>query len=88
MHPRSWIELGYDRFDASHSSAWRLLEHIDAEWLGFDAIRLAFTPRMVLVPLCGHTRGHPGVAIQDGEAWVFHCADAMPLNVEFDVTPG
>ena len=88
LHPRSWIELGYDRFDASHGPAWCLYEHIDADWLGFEAIRLPFTPPMYLVPLFGHTRGHCGVAIQDGDGWVFQCADAMPLNVEFDVTPG
>jgi glyoxylase-like metal-dependent hydrolase (beta-lactamase superfamily II) len=87
LHPRSWIELAYDRSDASHGPAWSLYEHIDADWFGFGAIRLPFAPRMYLVPLFGHTRGHCGVAIQNGDGWILQCGDALPLNVEFDVTP-
>lgn len=87
LRPRSWMELAYDRFDAAHGPAWRLYEHIDADWFGFGAIRLPFTPRLYLVPLFGHTRGHCGVAIQTGGDWIFQCGDALPLNVEFDLTP-
>jgi glyoxylase-like metal-dependent hydrolase (beta-lactamase superfamily II) len=87
LRPREWIELAYDRLDAAHSPAWRLYEPIDAEWLGFEAIRLPFTPSMYLVPLFGQTRGHCGVAIQTEDGWIFHCGDALPLNAAADVTP-
>jgi glyoxylase-like metal-dependent hydrolase (beta-lactamase superfamily II) len=87
LRPRSWIELGYDRCDAAHRPTWRLYEHIDADWFGFEAICLPFTPRVVLVPLFGHTRGHCGVASQNGDGWIFQCGDALSMNGEFDATP-
>lgn len=66
QHPRSWIELAYDRFDAAHGPRWVPYDRVDAEWLGLEAIRLPFRPAMYLIPLFGHTRGHCGVAIEDG----------------------
>ena len=86
-HPRNWIELAYDRSDIAHGPSWVFYEQTDANWLGFDAMRLPFSPEMYLVPLFGHTRGHCGVAVQNGAGWVFHCADALPINTGFDVTP-
>ena len=88
LHPRSWIELAYDRNDAAHRPQWVLHDHTSAEWLGFDAIPLPFSPQIYLIPLFGHTRGHCGVAIQDGDGWLFQCADALPTNAQFDLTPG
>lgn len=87
LHPRSWLELAYDRADAAHGPQWVLYDRVDADWLGFEAIRLPFNPAMYLIPLFGHTRGHCGVAIQDGGGWLFQCGDALPLDAEFDVTP-
>jgi glyoxylase-like metal-dependent hydrolase (beta-lactamase superfamily II) len=40
-----------------------------------------------LIPLFGHTRGHCGVAIQNEHGWLFQCADALPTNAQFDLTP-
>jgi glyoxylase-like metal-dependent hydrolase (beta-lactamase superfamily II) len=88
MRPRTWLELAYDSTDFVHGPSWVLYEHIDATWLDFEAIRLPFIPEMYLVPLFGHTKGHCGVAVQDGSHWVFHCADALPTNAQFDLTPG
>lgn len=87
LHPRTWIELAYDRADAAHGPRWVLYDKPDAEWFGFEAIRLPFNPTMHLIPLFGHTRGHCGVAIQDGDRWVFQCADALPVSADFSVTP-
>lgn len=85
--PRTWMELAYDPSDFAHGPAWVLYDDPDAEWLGLPAIRLPFSPRMYLVPLFGHTRGHCGVAVQDQDAWFFDCADALPTNAQFDVAP-
>lgn len=87
LHPRSWIELAYDRADAAHGPQWVLYNRIDTDWLGLEAIRLPFRPEMFMIPLFGHTRGHCGVAIRDGDGWLLQCADALPLSVEYDVTP-
>lgn len=87
QHPRTWIDLAYDQKDIKHNPTWVLYEKPDAEWFGFEAIRLPFTPEMYLLPLFGHTAGHCGVAIQDSDGWLFHCADALPTNAQFDLTP-
>jgi glyoxylase-like metal-dependent hydrolase (beta-lactamase superfamily II) len=88
QHPRSLLELTYDDSDFQHGPSWVLHDRATEDWLGFEAIRLPFAPEMYLVPLFGHTRGHCGVAIQDGDGWLFQCADALPTNAEFDLTPG
>lgn len=51
------------------------------------AIHLDFKPEMYLIPLTGHTRGHCGVVVQDGNSWLFHAADALPTNAQFDLLP-
>jgi len=87
LRPRSCIELAYDRADAAHGPRWVLYDRPDGEWLGLQAIRLPFTPEMFLIPLFGHTRGHCGVAIRDGERWVLQGGDALPLSADSSVTP-
>ncbi len=48
------------------------------EWLGFESVRILpdIDVEIALVPLIGHTRGHTGVAIREGEGWLLHCGDA------------
>lgn len=87
LHPRSWIELAYDRQDFAHDPCWVLYDQPTDQWLGMDAIRLPFSPAMYLVPLFGHTRGHCGVAIQTESGWLFQCADALPTHAQFDLLP-
>jgi len=87
LHPRSWIDLAYDRADVAHGARWVLYDKPDAEWFGFEAIRLPFNPAIFMIPLFGHTRGLCGVAIQDGDRWLFQCADAAPVSHDFGVTP-
>ena len=31
---------------------------------------------VLMIPLVGHSRGHTGVAVRDGEGWLLHCGDA------------
>ena len=33
-------------------------------------------PEVAMIPLPGHSRGHAGVAVRDGEGWILHCGDA------------
>lgn len=87
QRPRWGMALAYDLQDFAHSPRWALYERITATWFGFDAIRLPFAPEMYLIPLFGHTRGHCGVAIKMADGWLFQCADALPTNAEFDLTP-
>jgi glyoxylase-like metal-dependent hydrolase (beta-lactamase superfamily II) len=88
QHPKTWIErFAYDRLDFVHQPHWVLYEHAADKWFDFDAIRLPFSPRMFLIPLFGHTSGQCGVAIQDGDGWLFQAADALPINTQFEIIP-
>ena len=39
---------------------------------------------VLLVPLRGHTHGHCGVAVKDGEQWLLHAGDAYFFHGEKD----
>jgi hypothetical protein len=41
---------------------------------------------MYFMLLFGYTKCHCGIAIQHNGFWVFHCADALPTNAQFDLT--
>jgi len=85
--PRRWTDLAYVRRHLAHEPEVALYEGTGERWFDFEAIRLPFEPEMWLVPLFGHTRGHCGVAIRIGSGWLFHVADAGPINMSDDV-PG
>jgi len=80
--PRSWTDFAYVRRHISHQPELILYGDSGDTWMDFPAIRLPFQPEMWLVPLYGHTRGHCGVAIRTGNAWLFHVADAAPVGLE------
>jgi glyoxylase-like metal-dependent hydrolase (beta-lactamase superfamily II) len=87
QHPHSFMELAYDRADFIHKPSWVTYDLPDTDWLGFKTIRLPFSPEMYLVPLFGHTKGHCGVVVKYNSGWIFNCADALPTNAQFDLTP-
>jgi len=62
-HGPKWVEHGAEGDD----------------WFGFQSVRVlpGVEPEIVLVPLFGHTRGHTGVAVKQGEGWLLHCGDAF-----------
>jgi glyoxylase-like metal-dependent hydrolase (beta-lactamase superfamily II) len=62
----------------AHRPQWVLHEIAGERWQGFDSIRALPGSRdeILLVPLIGHTRGHCGVAVNSGAAWLLHCGDA------------
>jgi glyoxylase-like metal-dependent hydrolase (beta-lactamase superfamily II) len=60
----------------------------DAEWFGLGALTTAGLPdEFRLVPLGGHTAGHAGVAVHDGDRWLLHCGDAYYYHRELDPDP-
>jgi glyoxylase-like metal-dependent hydrolase (beta-lactamase superfamily II) len=78
--PRRWTDLAYVRRHMAHHPEISLYHDACEKWFGFPAIRLPFKPEMWLVPLFGHTRGHCGVAISTEAGWLFHVADAAPID--------
>jgi glyoxylase-like metal-dependent hydrolase (beta-lactamase superfamily II) len=53
-------------------------------WFGLEArpIDLGFGAEVLLITLFGHTRGHCGVAVRQGERWLLHAGDAYYVRAE------
>jgi glyoxylase-like metal-dependent hydrolase (beta-lactamase superfamily II) len=81
------MDIGYNAVQWSHGPKWVLHERPTEKWFGFDAIAIDPTlkPRILLVPLPGHTRGHCGVAVETEKGWMLQCGDAAsPYHKEGD----
>jgi glyoxylase-like metal-dependent hydrolase (beta-lactamase superfamily II) len=72
-----------------HGPSW--VEHdVDGDtWMGFESVRLlpGLDAEIAMVPLVGHTRGHTGIALQDGDGWLLHCGDAYFHRSEVETPP-
>jgi glyoxylase-like metal-dependent hydrolase (beta-lactamase superfamily II) len=57
--------------------------------MGFESIRVleATGAEIALIPLVGHSRGHTGVAVRDGEGWLLHCGDAYFHRAQMEDPP-
>lgn len=83
--PRKWFELYYDKTHFAHEPRWQFHRLEGETWYDFPAVRIpGIRPEVWLVPLHGHTSGHCGVAIQTETGWLFHCGDAVPVNLDFN----
>jgi len=89
--PPTWRERErYRKCHWSHSPDWMIHDRIDRKkWFGFHCIRNmdGLPAEIVLIPLIGHTRGHCGVAIQQGARWILHAGDAYYHYREMDKEP-
>jgi glyoxylase-like metal-dependent hydrolase (beta-lactamase superfamily II) len=72
-----------------HEPRW--VEHSGGgdRWFGFESVRIlpGIDAEVLLVPLIGHSRGHTGVAVKDGERWLLHCGDAYFHRGEIAMPP-
>ena len=61
-----------------HGPRWTPHEPGGERWFGFESVRVIpdTDSEIVLIPLYGHTLGHAGVAVREGERWLLHCGDA------------
>jgi glyoxylase-like metal-dependent hydrolase (beta-lactamase superfamily II) len=68
----------YRPMQLAHSPHWVDYTVDGARWFGFEAVRAleGIREEILLVPLSGHTLGHCGVALRDGERWLLHAGDA------------
>ncbi|MBX9580682.1 MAG: MBL fold metallo-hydrolase [Gemmataceae bacterium] len=81
------VEAGDFRYQPpqfAHGSRWVPHGPGTRDWFGLPArpVPLGFTSEVLLVPLFGHTRGHCGVAVRQGDRWVLHVGDAYYLRAE------
>lgn len=59
---------------------------VGESWLGFGSVR-AVGDDVLLVPLRGHSRGHCGVAVRDGDRWLLHAGDSYFFHGEVETPP-
>jgi glyoxylase-like metal-dependent hydrolase (beta-lactamase superfamily II) len=67
-----------------HGPKWRAYGSSARRWFGLEArpVALPFESEVLLIPLFGHTLGHCGIAVRQGDRWVLHVGDAYYLRVE------
>ncbi|HEU4907169.1 MAG TPA: MBL fold metallo-hydrolase, partial [Solirubrobacterales bacterium] len=72
-----------------HDPRWVRHEGGGDEWFGFEGIRIlpGTEAEVLLIPLLGHSRGHTGVAIRDGDGWLLHCGDSYFNHGEMQTPP-
>jgi len=68
----------------AHGPSWKAYGRSALFWFGLEArpVDIGFSTEVLLVPLFGHTRGHCGVAVRQGNRWIFHVGDAYYLRAE------
>ena len=68
----------------AHGPKWQEHSVNGERWNGFDAVRALGEDddEILLVPLPGHTRGHTGVAVREGDRWRLHGGDAYFFHTE------
>ncbi|MFI9808599.1 MBL fold metallo-hydrolase [Streptomyces sp. NPDC052301] len=83
-----------DRFMPAHRAHGPLLTPAPVakgtEWFGFPDVARpeGLTSEVLLVPLAGHSAGHAGVAVRDGDGrWLLHAGDAYMYHGELARTP-
>jgi glyoxylase-like metal-dependent hydrolase (beta-lactamase superfamily II) len=73
----------------AHGPRWRLWDDGGEAWFGFEGVRALDErdPDILLVPLPGHTPGHSGIAVRDGDRWLLHAGDAYFFHTQIDTPP-
>jgi glyoxylase-like metal-dependent hydrolase (beta-lactamase superfamily II) len=63
----------------AHDPRWVKHDSDGDDWFGFESVRIlpSSDAEILLIPLLGHTLGHTGVAIKQGDRWLLHCGDAF-----------
>jgi glyoxylase-like metal-dependent hydrolase (beta-lactamase superfamily II) len=60
-----------------HGPKWAIHDVDGDSWHGFERVQvLPGDAEVLMIPLPGHTRGHTGVAVRDGDGWLLHAGDA------------
>lgn len=73
----------------AHAPRFQTYDAAGEPWHGFEAVRAleGLPPEILVIPLTGHTRGHAGVAVRDGDGWLLHAGDAFFFRGEIAEPP-
>jgi len=68
----------YRRNQWNDVAAWAEYEAEGETWFGFGSVRdlNGLPPEILMIPLPGHTTGHAGIAVAQGDRWLLHAGDA------------
>jgi glyoxylase-like metal-dependent hydrolase (beta-lactamase superfamily II) len=90
---RSFIEKErYRPAQWAHNPKWAIHPAGGASWKGFRAIHALESEEhgacddILMIPLVGHSRGHSGIAVRNGNEWLLHAGDAYFHHGEMDPT--
>ncbi|RJF94934.1 MBL fold metallo-hydrolase [Oleomonas cavernae] len=89
LHPRRLDLVRFRQPQFEHKPHWVVHDTMTERWFDFDAIRpiQEMAADILIVPLIGHTEGHVGVAVKQGERWLLHCGDAYYHHSQVTATP-
>lgn len=78
LHPSLRERTRYIAAHWAHGPRWVRHAPEGERWMGFESVRALpdSDDEILLIPLPGHTRGHTGVAVRQGDGWLLHCGDA------------
>ncbi|WP_028937476.1 MBL fold metallo-hydrolase [Pseudonocardia spinosispora] len=73
----------------AHGPKFRAYRTEGDPWFGFDAVREldGLGSDVLIVPLVGHSRGHAGVAVRNGDGWVLSAGDSYFFHGELEAAP-
>lgn len=73
----------------AHGPRWAAYAHEGEPWQGLAAVRplQGLQAEIALVPLFGHSAGHSGVAVRDGDRWLLHAGDAYFCRGQLEPEP-
>ncbi|RKG34353.1 MBL fold metallo-hydrolase [Acinetobacter guerrae] len=66
---------------------WNFIEDKQGEnWFNLEKVSglPLFQDEILMIPLLGHSAGHSGIAIKQGQSWVLFCGDAYFSHLELD----
>ncbi len=82
--------LRYREAQWAHGPKWQPHDATGGEaWFGFERVRLldAVGADIAMLPLHGHTSGHAGYAVADGDGWLLYAGDAYLRHEEVATPP-
>ena len=89
LHPSLRDRTRYVAAHWAHSPKWVEHQGGGEDWFGFAGVRIlpGSGAEVLLIPLPGHTLGHTGVAIRNGDRWLLHCGDAYFHHAQVQTPP-
>ncbi|MFR9752582.1 MBL fold metallo-hydrolase [Nocardia sp. 004] len=82
----------YRPVQVAHGPKWSSYAESDSrddDWFGFRAVQelRGLPTEILMVPLAGHSRGHIGVAVNDGTGWLLHAGDSYTYHGQLAEKP-